>query len=240
MNKLFVPAIASAMLFSNIVAAEKLKSSSVDRYSIKGIKIGMSVTEVKEILPELTVVSISGGEDYFELHTKRPSKVTKGYLESRFEGMFFHDQLTRINTSEAYDKLDCQQIRDKLHDKYGKREFLRNSKGVVEKYTVEANLENHTQNINTTSGGDVISKFQVVHIRDSNLGFRFSHKITCYEIDRGVPKYGEGSVEGLLISETLVNEILAQEVRDKEAQGSRQRKLELNKRKDMDADEINL
>jgi hypothetical protein len=158
--------------------------------------------------------------------------------------MFFHDQLTRINTSEAYDKLDCQQIRDKLHDKYGKREFLRspkgNSKGFPEKYTVEAKLENHTQNINTISGGDVISKFQVVHIQDGNQGFRFSHKITCYEIDRGVPKYGEGSVEGLLISETLNSEILAQEALDKEAERNRLRELELNKRKDMDADEINL
>jgi len=243
-NKLFVPVIASAILFGSIVAAEKLKRSSVDKYSIKGIKIGMSVAEVKEILPELQVVSISTGEDYFELHTKRPSKVKKGYLKSQYEGIFFHDQLTRIKTSEAYDKLDCQQIKNTLHDGYGKREYIRtlddSYSGFPQKYTVEAKLENRTENIYDAVKGDVISKFQEVHIQDGNQGFSFSLKITCYEIDQGVPKYGEGSVQGVLISNALKKEILALEAREKEAARNRQRELELNKRKDMDADEINL
>ncbi len=244
MNKLFVSVMASAMLITNIVVAEGIKRSSVDQYSIKGIKIGMSVAEVKEILPELQVLSTPTGEDYFVLNTKRPSKVKKGYLKSQYEGMFFRDQLTRIKTSEAYDKLDCQQIRDKLHDKYGKRVFIQrpsgNYKGFPKKYAVEVKLENRTQNYYDTVKGNVISKFQVVHIQDGNQDFRFSHKITCHEIDRGVPKYGEGSVNGVLISNTLKNEILVQEAREKEADQNSQRELEQIKRKDIDADEINL
>jgi len=243
-NRLFVPVIASAMLISNFVAAEALKRSSIDRYSIKGIKIGMSVAEVKKILPELQVVSTSTAEDYFELHTKRPSKVTNEFLQSLYEGMFFHDQLTHIKTSETYDKLDCPQIRDKLYDKYGKVQFIRMPKdnlgGFPQKYTVEVKMENHTQDHYDSIKGNVISKFQVVHIQDGNQGFRFSQKITCYEIDKGVPKYGEGTVHGLLTSETLKKEILAQEARDKEAARNRRWELEMNKRKDMDADDVNL
>jgi len=243
MYKLVVPVIALAMLFSNIVAAEELKRSSVDRYSIKGIKIGMSVAEVKEILPELHVVSTSTGEEYFELHTKRPSKIKKGGLKSQYEGKFFHDQLTRIKTSETYDKLNCKQIRDNLHDKYGKRMFIRtpnSSYKFPQQYTVEAKLENRIQKTNDPVKDSVINKFEVVGIQDSNQDFRFSLQITCYEIEQGVAKYGEGSVHGVLISQTRENDILAQEAQEKEEKRRIQQELEQNKRKDMGVDEINL
>jgi hypothetical protein len=243
-NKLFVSVIALAMLTGNIAAAKGLKRSSVDQYSIKGIKIGMSVAEVKEILPELLVLSTPTGEDYFVLNTQRPSKVKKGYLRSQYEGTFFRDQLVRIKTSEAYDKLDCQQVRDKLHDKYGRRAFIRKSggnyKGFPKKYIVEVKMEDRTQTFYDTVKGNLPSKFKVVYIQDGNEDFHFSHKITCYEIKRGVLMYGEGSVNGVLESNTLKDEVLLKESREKEAKRKLQREQELIKRKDIDADEINL
>jgi len=243
-NKLFVAVMASAILTGSIVAAKGLKRSSVDQYSIKGIKIGMSVAEVKEILPELLVLSTPTGEGYFVLNTQRPSKVKNGYLNSQYEGTFFRDQLVRIKTSEAYDKLDCQQVRDKLHDRYGKQAFIRKSggnySGFPKKYIVEVRMEDRTQTFYDTVKGNLISKFQVVYIQDGNEDFHFSHKITCYEIDRGIPKYGEGTVSGVLKSNTLKNEVLLKEARKKEAEQKIQREQELIKRQDIDAEEIKL
>jgi hypothetical protein len=244
MNKLLVLAIASAMLFSDIIGAAAFERSSVDRYSIKGIKIGMTIAEVREVLPELQVLHIGIREDYFELHRKRPSKVKNEYLASIFEGWFFNEQLTEIKITEDYDKLDCKQIRNRLHEKYGKRKFVRQrivyNKKRAEKYIVEVRSENHTEKISDPVKGDVISKFEVVEINDSNKDFRFRHKITCYELDKNTPAYGEGSVHGLLVSETIKKTILDQEARDNESDKNLRREQERNKRKDIAADEIDL